>query len=218
MAECMALTTGCPHGAGAHVNADLAVLEVVDEDYRPVPDGVPGAKVLVTNLYNFVQPLIRYEVPDVVTMSPSPCLCGSPLPLVQSVGGRTKERFWVDAGGACREVPYYLFLAALHHCTELAEHQVLQTGRNQFVVRVAPQPGKSVSAERVRQLVRQSVEAEGLGGLLEVGVEVVDEIPRDPRSGKMARALNLFGPPGAVPRGHPPGAIPFPQVERLPAG
>jgi len=191
MAECLALTTGCSQTTGAHLNSDLAMLEVVDDAYRPVPAGVPGAKVLLTNLYNRVQPLIRYEVGDVVTMSPSPCPCGSPLPLVQAVGGRTKDRFWLETKGGQREVPYYLFLAALHHCTELAEHQVLQTGPRRFVVRVAPQPGQKVSAERVRRLVSQSVEAEGLARLLDVEVEVVDEIPRDPRTGKVIRARNL---------------------------
>jgi phenylacetate-coenzyme A ligase PaaK-like adenylate-forming protein len=191
MAECLALTTGCPQSTGAHLNSDLAMLEVVDDAYRPVPAGVPGAKVLVTNLYNWVQPLIRYEVGDVVTLSPSPCRCGSPFPLVQAVGGRTKDRFWLETEDGRREVPYYLFLAALHHCTELAEHQVLQTGPQHFVVRVAPQPGQSVSAERVRRLVSRSVEAEGLAHLLDMEVEVVDEIPRDPRTGKVMRARNL---------------------------
>jgi phenylacetate-coenzyme A ligase PaaK-like adenylate-forming protein len=197
MAECLALTTGCPQSTGAHVNADLAILEVVDDEYRPVPAGEPGAKVLITNLYNRVQPLIRYEVGDVVTLSPSPCRCGSPLPLVQAVGGRTKDRFWLEAEGGRREVPYYLFLAALHHCTELAEHQVLQTGPRHFVVRVAPQPGQAVSAERVRRFVDRSVEAEGLAHLLEVHVEVVDQIPRDPRTGKVMRARNLVTDSGA---------------------
>ena len=207
MAECLALTTGCPHGNGAHVNADLAVLEVVDDDYRPVPDGRPGSKVLVTNLYNLVQPLIRYEVGDVVTLSDSPCPCGSPLPSVQAVGGRTKERFWIEAGGGRREIPYYLFLAGLHHCTDLAEHQVLQTGRNRFVVRVAPQAGKAVSAGRVGELVRQSVAVEGLADLLRVDVEVVAELPRDPKSGKMVRARNLVGPPrSGSPKHAPDGA------------
>ena len=36
----------------------------LDGDGRPVPDGQPGAKVLVTNLFNYVQPLIRYELTD----------------------------------------------------------------------------------------------------------------------------------------------------------
>ncbi len=197
LAECLALTTGCPRFPGAHVNTDLAILEVVDDEYRPVPAGVPGAKVLVTNLYNLVQPLVRYEVGDVVTLSAEPCPCGSPFPLVQSVGGRTKERFWLETAGGRREIPYYLFLAGLHHCTELAEHQVLQTGPHRFVVRVAAQPGQTVSAERVERLVRRSVEVEGLARLLEVDVEVVDHIPRDPRTGKVARARNLITHPDA---------------------
>src|SRR5205814_955593 len=76
MAECMALSSGCPVAEGAHVNSDLALFEVVDDDYRPVPAGTPGTRVLVTNLVNLVQPLIRYEIGDVVTLSPRPCPCG----------------------------------------------------------------------------------------------------------------------------------------------
>jgi phenylacetate-CoA ligase len=202
MAECEFLSSGCPVASGAHVNADLAVLEVVDDDYRPVPDGVAGTRVLVTNLVNFVQPMIRYEVGDVVTMSPTPCPCGSPFPHIAAIEGRTKERFWVKVDGTNRELPYYLFLAGLHHCTELAEHQVLQTGVNRFVVRVAPQPGKTISPERVGQFVHGAVAAEGLGDLLDIDVEVVDKIPPEPGSGKMKRAQNLVGPP---PELHPMG-------------
>jgi phenylacetate-coenzyme A ligase PaaK-like adenylate-forming protein len=197
LAECLALTSGCPCGSGAHVNAEHALLEVVDDNYRLVPDGTPGTKVLVTNLYNRVQPLIRYEVGDLVTLSPDPCLCGSPCPHVRSIGGRTKERFWIDVDGRSREVPYFLFLAGLCHCAELAEHQVLQTGRNTFAIRVAPQHGKTVSAEEVDRLVRQSVAAEGLADLLQWEVQIVDEIRPEPGTGKIQRAVNVIGPPTA---------------------
>jgi phenylacetate-coenzyme A ligase PaaK-like adenylate-forming protein len=76
LAACLALSSGCPHYPGCHINADLALCEVVDNHYRPVPDGRPGSKVLVSNLYNRVQPLMRYEVEDAVTLSPRPCPCG----------------------------------------------------------------------------------------------------------------------------------------------
>jgi phenylacetate-CoA ligase len=213
MAECLALSSGCPYGRGSHVNADLALFEVVDDRYRPVPDGQPGSKVLVTNLYNRVQPLIRYEIGDVVTMSRSPCPCGSPMPLIQSIQGRTKERFWVEANGAYREVPYYLFLAALHHYLEMAEHQVLQTGHNRFLVRAAPLPGKALSAEKLRQLVLRSVRAEGLADLLTVEAEIVDAIRPDPQTGKLQRAKNLVGPPpGALGSGSRPVEKPMLQA------
>jgi phenylacetate-CoA ligase len=195
MAECTALTSGCPFHAGSHLNVDLAYLEVVDDRYRPVADGEPGARILVTNLYNRVQPFIRYEVADVVTMSPSPCPCGSSLPLIQSVSGRTKERFWLLIHGEYRELPCYVFLAAMHHCLEIADHEVVQTGFNHFVVRVAPLPGRTVAPRRVAQLVQQSVDAEGLAGLLDFKVEVVPKLKADPVSGKRQRVRNQIGPP-----------------------
>jgi phenylacetate-coenzyme A ligase PaaK-like adenylate-forming protein len=50
---------------GLHV-CEEAIVEVVDEAGRAVPPGRPGAKVLLTNLVNRAQPLIRYELLDCV--------------------------------------------------------------------------------------------------------------------------------------------------------
>lgn len=79
----------CGHG-GLHVNADWVILEPVDEDFRPVAPGCPSQKVLITNLANRVQPYIRYEMGDSVTVSPEPCPCGSPLPAIV-VEGRNDD-------------------------------------------------------------------------------------------------------------------------------
>jgi phenylacetate-CoA ligase len=195
MAECTALTCGCSVQPGSHLNSDLACLEIVDDRNQPVPPGTAGSKVLVTNLYNKLLPLIRYQVDDTVTLDPEPCPCGSPFPHLLPVTGRTKERLWIEHDGQYRELPYYLFLAGLHGCTDLAEHQVLQTGHNGFTIRVAPQPGKTVAPEVVRRLVYQSVAVEGLADALEVRIEIVPEIKPDPRSGKRSRVKNLVGPP-----------------------
>ena len=45
-------------------------------DGKPVPPGTRGARVLVTNLCNRVQPIIRMELADVITVEPEPCRCG----------------------------------------------------------------------------------------------------------------------------------------------
>ncbi len=49
---------------------DLCIVELVDRDNQPVPDGVASARVLVTNLHNLTQPLIRYELTDQFTARP----------------------------------------------------------------------------------------------------------------------------------------------------
>lgn len=194
MGECLALTSGCSGHRGAHLNADHAILEVVDADYRPVPAGQKGAKVLVTNLYNSVQPFIRYEIDDVVTMSATRCACGSPLPLISAIEGRSKDKLWIEIAGKYRELPYYLFLAALHSELDIAEHQVVQMGKNEFTVRVAPQPGKLLSPERIRRLVQHSVDIEGLSHIVRFNVQIANYIDRGP-SGKAERVRNLVGPP-----------------------
>lgn len=191
MGECMALTSGCIAGPGAHVNADLAILEVVDANNQPVPPGVEGSKVLVTNLYNHVQPFIRYEVDDRVTMSAEPCPCGSPLPRVARIAGRTKDQLWIEEAGERREIPYYVFLTPLHHLLDLAEHQIVQTGPRRFVIRAVPLTGKTLSAERIRKLVAAHMRTEGLESVLDVDIEIHTELPRGP-SGKIARVRNEY--------------------------
>ncbi|MET0640830.1 MAG: AMP-binding protein [Hyphomicrobium sp.] len=194
MAECMALTCGCQATHGSHLNDELAFLEVVDADNQPVPNGTPGKKVLLTNLYNLAQPIIRYEIDDIVTISPEPCKCGSLLPLIQAVEGRAKDQFWLNMNGEIRDLPYYVFLLALHTETDLGEHQFLQTGLNTFVLRAVPLPGRTLSAEKLRKLVLQSLQAEGLADVIRYHVEIVDRIEPE-QSGKIRRAKNVYAPP-----------------------
>lgn len=193
LGECMVLSSGCTVGRGSHLNADLAILEVVDEMNRPVPPGTEGSKVLVTNLYNHVQPIIRYEVDDRVTMATAPCPCGSLLPRIAKVGGRTKDLMWLDIGGKVHEMPYYTLLVALHGVLDIAEHQFVQTGRNRFLLRIAPNEGKHISAEWIRQRVLDAAKRDGYEGIFDLTVEIVPEIPRGP-SGKISRVKNEYMP------------------------
>ncbi len=73
-----------------HVNTDWVILEPVDAHYQRVPPGVASDTVLVTNLANRVQPIIRYDLGDSVTWHRDPCRCGSPLPVI-TVQGRSDE-------------------------------------------------------------------------------------------------------------------------------
>ncbi len=198
MGECMPLSIGCPFYPGSHLNADLAMLEPVDDRYRPVAPGERGSKVLITNLCNFVQPFIRYEIDDVVTMSPRRCPCGSNLPLIQAIEGRTQDRFWIQVNGEYREVTPFAFRGGLDLCIEVGEFEILQTERNRFLIRAAPLPGKSLSAERIKSLVEQGLAEQGVGNAVDLDVEIVPEIMPDPRSGKKKKMKSLIGPPAEL--------------------
>src|SRR5580700_7725316 len=53
-----------PGDAVMRFATDMCIVELVDARNQPVPDGTASAKVLVTNLHNPTQPLIRYELTD----------------------------------------------------------------------------------------------------------------------------------------------------------
>lgn len=195
LGECMALTTGCPCARGMHVQADWAILEVVDQDNSPVPPGQPGKKVLVTNLYNTVQPFLRYEVGDVVTMSPQTCPCGCPLPLVLRVEGRTDEVIWIRVGNQYKLLHPYVLVDFLDEYPPVGWYQIIQTERNRFLLRVQPAPKRTLSMEELRQVIDRGLKHFQLDGLLQFDIEITDQVMPDPRSGKLRRITSRIGPP-----------------------
>ena len=198
MGECMALTTACPQGHGMHVQADWAILEVVDRNFKPVPPGQPGEKVLVTNLYNRVQPFIRYEICDVVTMSPEPCPCGLPLPLILKVQGRTDEVVWIKDGDHFRQVHPYVFVDMLDEFPAVGWYQITQTDRNRFLLRAVPAPGRTVQKEDLIQIMHSGLQRFGLEKLIRLDIEVAKDVAPDPKTGKLKRISSKIGPPEGV--------------------
>lgn len=73
-----------------HINDDWVIIEPVDKDNNPVPDGTQSDKILLMNLFNFTQPYIRYEVTDRVVMHREPCACGNSSPWL-TLEGRTDD-------------------------------------------------------------------------------------------------------------------------------
>ncbi|MDQ7095084.1 AMP-binding protein [Desulfosporosinus sp. PR] len=89
--DCGAIGAECQQHHGMHLQEDLAIIEVVDKNNRPVPEGEYGEKLLVTVLWKRAQPLIRYELDDSLRLSPSLCSCGRPFRLIEEIQGRVHE-------------------------------------------------------------------------------------------------------------------------------
>ncbi len=193
--ECPFLTNGCRTQAGAHVNAYWAILEVVDAENRPVPPGTAGAKVLITNLCNRVQPYIRYEVGDIVTMATDPCGCGSMLPRIQHIEGRSADTFWVREGSVYKQLINSVFKNAFDYTREVREWQAVQTDRNRVVVRLELLPGARLDQDHAWWSLNRQLEMYGFRELLDVSLEVVPRLVSDAASGKFRRMVSQVGPP-----------------------
>jgi phenylacetate-coenzyme A ligase PaaK-like adenylate-forming protein len=194
----MALSTGCPRGQGMHLQADWAILEVVDEHNQPVPAGRPGAKVLLTNLYNKIQPFIRYEIGDVVTMSPERCPCDSPLPHILHVEGRTDEMVWIRDGQYYRQLHPYIFVDVLDAYPPAGWYQVVQTERNRFTLSVAPAPGRQIDRAALERVVNEGLRHYGMAYLIQIDLDITDGVAPNPTSGKLKRITSNIGPPREV--------------------
>src|SRR5262249_224579 len=193
--ECMALTTGCPKGKGMHLQGDWAILEVVDRSNQPVVAGKSGEKVLLTNLYNSIQPFIRYEINDVVTLSSEPCPCGSPLPHILHVEGRSDELLWIRDDDGFRRLHPYVFVDVLDQYPAVGWYQVIQTERNRFLLRATAAPGRQISVAELKRVIDEGLHHFGLANVLQIDIEIATDLVPNPQSGKLKRITSRIGPP-----------------------
>jgi phenylacetate-CoA ligase len=153
----------CEQGGGLHLFEDLVLAENVDEEGRPVPDGERGARLLVTNLSNLAQPLIRFEVSDVVTIAPEPCPCGRTLRRMRAVEGRADAVLRLPGDTGARVPVHPLQFGVITADSGVREFQVLQRGDGVHV-RVVVREGQPAGAvaERLRERVGERLAALGV--------------------------------------------------------
>ena len=110
--ETASIASTCPQG-GWHLYEDFLILEPVDQDNRPVPDGVTADKVLVSVLFSRTLPLIRYELTDSIRLSKERCSCGLPFALLEAVEGRTQDTLTLAGSHGAVRVHPVVFHTAL---------------------------------------------------------------------------------------------------------
>ena len=80
----------CKEQCGVHVWADLALIEILDDNDNPVPDGQKG-NVVVTMLKKEAFPLIRYRIGDITSITWERCKCGRTHPRLDRITGRSDD-------------------------------------------------------------------------------------------------------------------------------
>lgn len=186
--ECMQIAYDCGCGA-LHLNSDWVILEPVDEHGGPVPAGQESATVLLTNLANRVQPLIRYDLGDSVTMLP-PCRCGSPFPALR-VSGRRDDILELACDGGGVSLAPLAVATVVEEGSGVHRFQVIQTGPRALAVRFeTPPDGDRAGAwARIVSSLRTYLARQGVH---RVTIAQDPAPPRaDPVSGKLREVLGL---------------------------
>jgi putative adenylate-forming enzyme len=113
-----------------HINEDLVYVELYDGQGNPVTEpSSPAARMIVTNLVNRAQPLIRYEMNDLVVLG-EPCPCGSAFRVIDRVIGRHDDvLYFANRQGVMQHVFPDLFSRFIITESDLIrEFKVIQRG------------------------------------------------------------------------------------------
>lgn len=184
--EFLSIGWECTHGR-LHLNADWVVLEPVDERGRPVPPGVPSHTVLLTNLVNRVQPLIRYALGDSVTLDRDACPCGCALPSMTVEGRHDDVLVYSRADGAPVKLLPLVLATVMEDEAGVNDFQLVQPDPGVLGVRLGR--GERGCRRRVLRALRAHLGAQGLGHV-RVSIERIGP-QRDARSGKLRRVQAL---------------------------
>lgn len=80
----------CDRHDGWHYAMEACIVEVLDEQDRPVPDGGIG-RIVATSLDNHTMPFIRYDTGDLGALDASTCSCGRGLARLRALNGRSRD-------------------------------------------------------------------------------------------------------------------------------
>jgi phenylacetate-CoA ligase len=170
----------CGHHQGMHVFEDLGLMEVVDQRGDPVPDGIAGAKLLATSFIKRTQPVLRYEISDIVALTTAPCPCGRPLARMVSLQGRSDDILRMKgADGRTVAVHPLTLRSPMAALPELRQYKIIHDddGLHVLVVLRDAIPGDELS-RRVDATLRSGLLAAGVASP-RLEVVIVAELPRE---------------------------------------
>lgn len=171
--EVQNIATECPSGK-MHVNADFVLVE-------PHPDTAPGevGPFILTSLWNYAMPFIRYRNEDAGALSTERCECGNRFPLMRLEISRVGDNF-VFPGGKVVHGEYFTHM--MYGSEGIDSFQFHQTSAETIVLWIVPGVGSEFAR---REAIRKAVEeVERLApGVVRLEVKETVQIPLS-RAGK----------------------------------
>jgi phenylacetate-CoA ligase len=144
----------CHEKSSYHINAEIMLVEILDDNNQPCSNGKAG-RVILTPFFSTAQPLIRYQIGDIAEFG-NLCECGRHLPTLKKLLGRENTLFVDPAGKKFRPIFEHEAIAIALKCKA---HQIAQTGANTFEVRFVPNmkstPGDITAARALVDMTLQ---------------------------------------------------------------
>jgi phenylacetate-CoA ligase len=182
--EVMLMGAECAKHEGMHLTMENLLIEILDDDGRPTPAGREG-NVVVTDLYNYGMPFIRYANGDRAVAGWGTCSCGRGLPTLKEVVGRRTDMVHTPDG---RHISGVFFPHLLKDFPAIRRFLVVQDRPDHLELRMVVAPAWSETDRcQLERCVRQMI-----GPQMGLDLRTVGEIPLTP-GGKQPVVLNVCG-------------------------
>lgn len=166
--------SACPQG-NLHINEDLVFVELLDEHFQDVTQPHVVAKhMIVTNLVNYAQPLIRYAMNDLIVLD-DPCPCGSHFRTIKKILGRHDDVLsFVNRKGLIQSLfPDLVSRWIITTSENIREYQVVQNRDKSISLTVEPLVADNLETLRLQLIHRLTHECNAYD--INLNIEVIFE-------------------------------------------
>lgn len=176
----------CNRHDGFHIDVGSLLLEII-KNGEPVKHGESG-EIVITDFNNHAMPFIRNRIGDFGTLSPEACECGCSLPLLKSLEGRVTDTLFRSDGS---KVDGGILTDIFIDIHEIRAMQIIQKRIDKVELKLVVTENFSDEIEGIALAELQQM----LGNGMRIDVRKVDDIPRNPVSGKYQEVICRISPP-----------------------
>lgn len=175
----------CQMQSGLHISSDHVIVEVVNDKGEQCKPGELG-EIIVTDLDNYVFPIIKYKIGDIGILSNSECECGRKLPMLQSVEGRS---FDMIVGVNGNRVPGNFFTLLRYDVKGVEQFQVNQDKYGELTIKIKTNSDwNSSEGNKLTKIIKEK-----LGTEMKIHISFVDNFMLN-KSGKFQWVTSNVSP------------------------
>ncbi len=179
------IASECQAHQGLHIDDDQLIVECF-KDGEPARSGEMG-EIVITSLYGFTMPFIRYSLGDVFSKLDKPCSCGSSFGLIQRLIGKKDDAIVLTDGRILFGTPSTL----LRRFKEIYHYRLIQETISDFVLKLVFL--KAPENQTLYQIHQDFINC--FGQQVKLDLQVVDSIEEEPGR-KFRKVISKVSWPG----------------------
>lgn len=159
------LGVSCAYGT-MHLNEDVAIFE---KKYVSKHRFIP----IVTDFTRTSQPIIRYEMTDVLVERTTPCPCGSAMMGIERIEGRTDDVLLFEQDGKTISIFSDTLVRKIARATDdFSHYSIRQVTENRLEVAVETEPkSKAIVGQLIETAILEVLEGQGIKNTVVVFTE-----------------------------------------------